>query len=122
MTRKRWFKLGAFVVAAIWSFRTVGPNSGGTLSRETTYITAPLAEDGLPNYALALLEDEIASTPALRHVVLVGGPDDVLESTVGYSAVAWHRLEAHDVVPPEPNRIDLDIAAGRSKAPVTASK
>jgi hypothetical protein len=57
MTRKGWFKLGAFVLATIWAFRTVGPNSGGALSRETTYITAPLAEDGLPNYALAMLAD-----------------------------------------------------------------
>jgi len=33
-----------------------GPNSGGTLGTQTTFITSPLAPDGLPNYAIALLD------------------------------------------------------------------
>jgi hypothetical protein len=38
---------------AIWNF---GPNTGGAPSRETTFILAPLEHDGLPNYALAILD------------------------------------------------------------------
>ena len=33
-----------------------GQQAGVELPKQTTYITAPLAEDGLPNYALAFLE------------------------------------------------------------------
>ncbi len=56
--RMKLLLIGAVVVGVLGLFalQLFGPNSGGTLGPQTTYITAPLAADGLPNYALAILE------------------------------------------------------------------
>jgi hypothetical protein len=44
-----------FVVVALRSAIHAAPVSEVKLGKDTTYIMEPLAEDGLPNYALALL-------------------------------------------------------------------
>jgi hypothetical protein len=47
-----------FTVFGLFLLLLFGPNSGGTVSPQTTYITTPLAADGLPSYGQALLDEQ----------------------------------------------------------------
>lgn len=47
-----------FLAACFWPAAIAVAEPTVELSKETTYITAPLASDGLPNYALAILEQQ----------------------------------------------------------------
>ena len=57
-----WFKLIIVLVTvgglAPLLMQLAGPDENVELSKETTFIVKPLAEDGLPNYALAILEKQ----------------------------------------------------------------
>lgn len=55
--RKKQLIISSFgIVIALAAYFYFFSNSPARLAKETTFITSPLAEDGLPNYALAILE------------------------------------------------------------------
>jgi hypothetical protein len=57
---RRALLIGSFVLIAVgvWFAPTAKAELTVELGKETTYVTAPLADDGLPNYALAILEQQ----------------------------------------------------------------
>ena len=55
-TRARWIFAGLVLLVLIWFlFQLFGPQGGIVVSKETTFITEPLGEDGLPDYGAFLL-------------------------------------------------------------------
>jgi acyl-CoA ligase (AMP-forming) (exosortase A-associated) len=59
---------------------------------------------------LAQLGDELASCPAIEHVVLVGTGIDEEESTAHYRVHGWERLRGSVHPVPTPNVSELDLA------------
>lgn len=58
--RMKLLLIGVVILAMLGLFALIlfGPSAGATLTRKTTFIRSPLAKDGLPNYALAMLEEQ----------------------------------------------------------------
>ncbi|MEM1304899.1 MAG: hypothetical protein AAGG46_08375, partial [Planctomycetota bacterium] len=59
--RGRWIIVGVVLLMVgvplgVWLYDLLGPNPPLIISKETTYITAPLDADGLPDYERYLLE------------------------------------------------------------------
>lgn len=59
---------------------------------------------------LALMRDELASSPTIEHVVLVGARIEDEEPTAHYSVHGWERLRGSVHAVPTPNISDLDLA------------
>ncbi|MCA9100517.1 MAG: hypothetical protein KDA63_05165 [Planctomycetales bacterium] len=64
--------LAAVVLLVLWAWQLLRPSPPIRLSRQTTYITAPLADDGLPDY-VAYLNDKYGEgvTPENNATVLL---------------------------------------------------
>ncbi|MCG8450197.1 MAG: hypothetical protein MI725_11540 [Pirellulales bacterium] len=67
-----WFGLFALLGLALFLYQLFGPNPGIVISKQTTYITAPLAEDGLPDFEAYLLKRGFEGvTPENNAAVLI---------------------------------------------------
>lgn len=78
---------GAYV-----AFQLFGPPPPVPVSRETTYITEPLADDGLPNYVLAVINEQRRGvTPENNAAVLLW---QSIGDTTGDAALFQKRCEA----------------------------
>ena len=51
-----WLGGGFLLLSVLFLFQLFGPNPPIVVSPQTTYITAPLYADGLPNYKQAVLD------------------------------------------------------------------
>jgi len=71
--RARWIFGGLVLLGAAWFvFQLFGPGNAIIVSKETTFITAPLGEDGLPDFKTYLLEhDSEGVTPENNAAVLI---------------------------------------------------
>jgi acyl-CoA ligase (AMP-forming) (exosortase A-associated) len=59
---------------------------------------------------LALMRDELATTPAIEHVVLVGAPIDEGDVLAHYAVHGWERVRESEHATPAPNVSEPDLA------------